>query len=219
MSKLIRQQERRFLPTQQVMVDVRADGRKVIAGYAAVFYDGTEATEYELWPGLRERVAPTAFNNAIAQNADVLGLFNHNSSLVLGRTKPGTMRLSVDSKGLRYEIDPGETTVAKDLMVNLERKEVTGSSFGFIADEVKWTRGKDFDIRELISVQLFDVGPVTFPAYAGTDAGVRGGAVRAIDSEQVREAWEKWRGGDAAPSVERDARNRRARLVEIGAAD
>ena len=79
----------------------------MISGYAAVFYDGTPETEFELWDGAVERVFPEAFK-AVGES-DVMALFNHQPSLVLGRSGAKTLRLAVDKKGLRYEIDPGET--------------------------------------------------------------------------------------------------------------
>lgn len=160
-----------------VKLEQRADGKPLITGYAAVFYDGTGPTEYEMYSDMIERIAPGAFDDAIKTD-DVRGLFNHDPNELLGRNISGTMKLIADQKGLRYEIDPGETTVAKDVLEHLRRGDVTGSSFGFQAVETRWTDikkpdGKDVSIRELLKVRLYDVGPVTFPAYTGSLAGVR----------------------------------------------
>jgi len=179
--------ERRFTKKSNVKIEKRADGQQVIVGYAAVFYDpGNPGTEYELWPAgggharAVERIMPGAFDRAIRED-DVRGLFNHEPNLVLGRTG-GTMNLSADSKGLRYEIIPPDNTIGRDLIVSIQRGDISGSSFSFIADVVNWRTTPDDEIREIQSVNpLFDVGPVTYPAYEATTTGLR-------DSAEVDEA-------------------------------
>ena len=168
--------ETRFA-SEPVSVEKREGKGSVITGYAAVFYDGTSKTEFKMAPGLVERMMPTAFDEAM-QTEDVRGLFNHSPAVVLGRTKAGTMTLTKDTKGLRYEIEMPETTAAKDLAISLARGDVTGSSIAFNVRGQAGQRvlqdadGKTF-IRELHNVSLRDVGPVTFPAYDATSAGVR----------------------------------------------
>ena len=171
--------ETRFLlcDSCEVIIEDRGEGKQpVITGYAAVFYDGTKNTEYQLWPGAVERVMPGAFAKSVGD--DVRATFNHDPSLILGRTKKGkTLRLSVDDKGLRYEIDPPDTQAGRDLMTSLKRGDVTGSSFSFAVDGAageNWTKdGSGNQVRELRLVKLFDVGPVTFPAYKLTQASAR----------------------------------------------
>ena len=82
----------------------------MIEGYAAVFYDGTERTEFRLGPNMVERIHPGAFDEAFRDD-DVVALFNHDQSLIIGRRSAGTLRLSLDARGARYEIDEGETTI------------------------------------------------------------------------------------------------------------
>ena len=157
-----------------VACEERAEGeagsKTVISGYAAVFYDGTPGTEYELVPGVAERIMPGAFSQAL--RSDVRGLFNHDPTNVLGRTEAGTMRLSVTKRGLRYTIDPPDTQMARDLMTSIRRGDVSGSSFGFRVTEEEWVRDGDQEIVEIRGVQLHDVGPVTFPAYRATDSEI-----------------------------------------------
>lgn len=177
----MKQPERRFNSAAPVELRVDGDSKKIV-GTAAVYYDGTERTEYLLWDTKRERVVerimPGAFGKALERKDDTRGLFNHNPNQILGRTTAGTMQLSTTGIGLGYEIDPGDTSVARDVMEHLRRGDVTGSSFAFIADEERWTDTKDADgkwhsVREILSVTLFDVGPVTYPAYEATSSGVR----------------------------------------------
>ena len=179
--------QRRYLSraAHPIRIQERADGAlPLITGYAAVFYrDGDASTEYEMWPAdswggrIVERIMPTAFAKS-AREDDVRGLFNHDSHAVLGRTGAGTLRLSVDSVGLRYEIDPPDTQLARDLIQSLRRGDITGSSFAFMPRQTEFRDtiqdGKVVEtVVERHDVQLFDVGPVTFPAYAGATSGVR----------------------------------------------
>jgi len=146
-----------------------------IHGYAAIFYRaGDRSTQYQLWPGAVERIMPTAFNEALKRGDDVRALFNHDPNLVLGRTKAETLGLAVDQIGLRYEITPIDTSVYRDLVRRLQRGDVDGSSFSFAVEAEEWRVEGDLEIRELHGVKLFDVGPVTFPAYQATSSGVRG---------------------------------------------
>lgn len=169
--------ERRFTDhnTARLSVEQRDDGkRSVIAGYGAVFYSASDAgTEYRLWDDFRERIMPGAFDRALRDRHDVRGLFNHDANQLLGRSAAGTMRLSVDQTGLRYEIDLPDTQLGRDLRELLERGDITGSSFAFAATRVVWIEERDLTIRQVEEVDLYDVGPVTFPAYEATTAGVR----------------------------------------------
>jgi len=171
--------ERRFLAAgpARVGIETREDGGTRIVGYAAVFYDGTPDTEFKLWDDCIERIMPGAFDEALAQGQDVRALFNHNPDYVLGRTRSGTLSLSVDAVGLRYEITTPDTQVARDLMTVIGRGDVSGSSFAFFPAKIEWeTEGED-EIRKIISATLDggDVSPVTYPAYEATTTGVRDG--------------------------------------------
>ena len=144
-------------------------GAPMIAGHAAVFDSPSE----EMY-GFVETIAPGAFAKTL-KDADVRALFNHDPSLILGRSTAGTLRLAEDKTGLAIEIDPPDTQVARDLLVSMERGDVTQMSFGFrtVIDQWEFKDGAEPDLRTLIEVELFDVSPVTFPAYPDTDVAVR----------------------------------------------
>jgi len=164
--------ERRAIKTE-VRVS-RIDGASKIVGYASVFYDkDDDGTEFEIFEGFVERIMPGAFDRAIRERDDVRALFNHAPDNMLGRTEPGTLRLSVDRRGLRYEIDLGNTIIAKDVAEHIERGDVTGSSFSFAVTDQETRTEDEVDIREITGVRLFDVGPVTYPAYEATTTGTR----------------------------------------------
>lgn len=136
-------------------------------GYAAVFNSLSEDLG-----GFVERIAHGAFAKTI-QDADVRALWNHDPNHVLGRNKSGTLRLAEDSRGLEYEVDAPDTQVARDLATSMERGDVSQSSFGFSKVRDDWgVTERDYPLRTLEEVRLFDVSPVTFPAYEAASSGV-----------------------------------------------
>ncbi|VTR90821.1 peptidase u35 : Marine sediment metagenome DNA, contig: S01H1_L03343 (Fragment) OS=marine sediment metagenome GN=S01H1_10112 PE=4 SV=1: HTH_17: Peptidase_U35 [Gemmata massiliana] len=155
---------------------LRADGTGagILTGYAAVFYDGTDGTEYELSTNTYERVSRSAFARDLSARADVVASFNHNVDLLLGRTASGTLRLSVDSRGLRYELDIPNTTLGRDVAELARRGDLRGSSFQFVTRTEKRYEDGGRTIRELTDVQLIELGPVWCPAYSGTSTGLSG---------------------------------------------
>jgi len=144
------------------------DGEMVIEGYFAVFNK-----EIELWPGAYEEIAPTAFDKTLSN--DIRALINHDTRLVLGRNKAGTLELKTDSRGLwgRIKINPNDTD-AVNLYERVKRGDVDQCSFGFnILSE-------DTDYREdgtvkwrITEVDLHEVSVVTFPAYEDTGVQAR----------------------------------------------
>ena len=160
------------------------DGQKVIAGYFAVFN-----SETELWPGAYESISEEAFDSTLSN--DIRALTNHEATLVLGRNKAGTLKLSKDSRGLGGEISINEKdTDALNLYERVKRGDVDQCSFGFnILDEetewrddgtVKWT------IRK---VDLHEVSVCTFPAYEETGVQARH---REVEQHRERQA-QQWR--------------------------
>ncbi len=169
--KQITNAETRFIFGQLASIELREqDTKPVITGYAAVFYDGMENTEYQLWDGAKERIMPGAFDDAV-KNDDVRALFNHDVNFVLGRNKSGTLTLQIDERGLKYIIDPPDTQQARDIIEVIKRGDVSGSSFSFMPSSQQWITEDDMDIRVISKVKLYDVGPVTFPAYEATTSG------------------------------------------------
>lgn len=209
--------ERRYLPRSlhPVKIETRADGTKAITGYAAVFYDPARAgTQYQLWEDTIERIMPGAFDRAL-QEDDCRALFNHDPNCVMGRTKSGTCRLSIDAVGLRYEIEPADTQISRDVQTWLDRGDIDGSSFSFNTTDVSWRSETDpatkreTYIREIRGVTLFDVGPVTFPAYEATSAECHG-LRSAEDAGEARKAYDAFRRGR-----DQAARQARARAIEV----
>jgi HK97 family phage prohead protease len=140
-----------------------------MGGYAAVFDSPSEDM------GWTEEIDPNAFDNVLSTNPDVRCLFNHRADNLLGRTSAGTLRLSVDARGLSYDCDLPNTQCGRDVAALMERKDITGSSFGFICARDQWTDNADGTItrRILEFDSLLDVSPVTYPAYTATSSGMR----------------------------------------------
>ena len=149
-------------------LELRSDGEPVeLVGHAAVFNQIGDGGWF------KEKIDPGAFKDSIPVD-DIRALINHNPGFVLGRNMSGTLTLKEDEEGLAVRILPPNTQYAKDLIVSIDRGDITQMSFGFITLEDKWEEKKDeIPIRTLVKVKLFDVSPVTFPFYEGTDIALR----------------------------------------------
>lgn len=143
------------------------DGNRLV-GHAAVFGQMTQLA------GGYEEIVAGAFTEAL-KGSDVRALVNHDPSMVLGREAAGTLRLSEDKEGLRFEVDLPDTSYASDLRELVRRGDVTGASFGFIPGKDDYRTAPDGkQIRTHTSVaRLIDVSPVTFPAYEGAGVALR----------------------------------------------
>jgi len=170
------ERERRFVPVERAGIEAREDedGKRMLRGTAAVFYDGTPETEYELFEGVVERIMPGAFDGVVDDDGDTVALFNHNPDNVLGRESNGTLSLRVTKRGLEYDIDSPDTTGGRDVYALVQRGDVKGSSFSFRVKGEAWRKEDDQEVRELLEIEpLYDVGPVTYPAYEATSVSAR----------------------------------------------
>lgn len=161
------------------------DGALYIEGYFAVFN-----SNYEICPGITESIAPGAFSSALG--GDVRALANHDTTLVLGRTKAGTLELREDGHGLwgRIAINR-EDTDAMNLYRRVQRGDVDQCSFGFdIGKETQEFRDDGSAHWTILTVEtLYEVTVATFPAYEATSVSARAAA-----TEQARERQAKtWR--------------------------
>lgn len=154
-----------------VVTELRAKGGSTprITGHAAVFNQLSEDLG-----GFREKIAPGAFTDTI-QDGDIRALWNHDPNFPLARTKSKTLRLKEDDEGLAIDADLPDTSYARDLIISIERRDVDQMSFGFMVlpDGQKWRLEDGGIVRILTKVELFDVSPVTFPAYPQTDVSAR----------------------------------------------
>lgn len=146
------------------------DGKPRIEGYAAVFGQLSDDLG-----GFREVIMPGAFADTL-QRDDQRALWNHETGKVLGRRKAGTLELAEDTTGLRFTIYPPDTQTGRDALELVRRGDVDQMSFAFSAElnDQTWQQEEERGlIRSLRRVQLYEVSPVTFPAYPQTSAAVR----------------------------------------------
>lgn len=152
----------------------------MITGYAAVFNRLSQNLG-----GFVEEVDPGAFTETLQRTErNITGLANHNVDWLLGTTMSGTLRISVDGTGLPYEVDLDMTDPdAQRIAAKVAKRKMLGSSFSFRAIEDAWsTTEQGFPLRRLLAVELFDVGPVTNPAYLDTQADGMSVALRSLST-------------------------------------
>lgn len=160
--------ERRFLPKTEVRIVPSDAGPGKLVGTAAV-YD----TLSEDLGGFHEIIKPGTFTESL-KTADVRCLIDHNSSLLLGRNKSGTLRLLDSATGLNIEDDLPNTSYALDLVAVMGRGDLTGMSFGFHVLEDCWEAdAQGRMIRTVTKADIFDVSAVTYPAYVDTKIALR----------------------------------------------
>jgi HK97 family phage prohead protease len=158
----------------QIRADEDEDQPIRISGLGAVFYNENDpGTEYELYPGVVERVMPTAFDEL---EEDIISTYNHDVNQLLGRTRSGTLRLKVTPQGLTYETEINrDDPTAMGVYAKVKRGDVDGSSIWFYIESE--TRIEDEAnnrvIYEINKVRLKEVGPVAMPAYQATTSEVR----------------------------------------------
>lgn len=216
----------------QKRADAPADALPNIVGLAAVYYNSSDpaGTQYQLWDNYFERILPGAFDRAVKED-DVRALQNHDPRLLLGRTSAGTLQLELTSEGLGYTITPPPTQAGRDTVTSLERGDLDGSSFAFniSAGGVEWTEervkvaGNEITIyiRNIKAVDLYDVGPVTYPAYLATSAGTRSPRMfleRRSDSPEVKaieDEFKAWRTALAVPDYDKLRRERELQMAEL----
>lgn len=168
------------------VVEVRAEGETPhVSGYAALFN-----TETVIGSWFREQIAPGAFTRAVKDD-DVRALFNHDPNYVLGRTTNDTLTLKEDKRGLFYDVtlntdDPS----AMSVRAKIQRGDVSGSSFGFTVEADEWDESEvkagKLPLRTITRASLYDVSPVTYPAYPTTTVSARSKAEAAREAAQVQ---------------------------------
>jgi len=174
--------ERRFVEAPvaiQERAEGSADANSGIEGYALKFNKTTSIGDW-----FREEILPGALDGVL--NDDVRCLFNHNPDMVLARSVngTGTLKLSVDETGLKYRYETPNVSYAKDLEENIRLGNVSQSSFGFSIDEQNWIeRDGELPLRQITKLKrLYDVSPVTYPAYQDTSV-----AKRSLDAFKTNE--------------------------------
>lgn len=189
------------------------DELPAIEGYAAVYFDPWDAgSEYRLFEGAVERITRGAFDKTI-KTSDVRSCYNHDESQLLGRSKAGTLELWTDDKGLRYRVKPTDTTTYRDVVAHMRAGNIDGSSFMFAVPKggEEWRSEGGVDVRYLRQVDLFECGPVSWPAYTSATSGIRS----AEDGEEARQSHESWKAQQDQERIDREKQLREIRLREV----
>ncbi len=155
----------RSFTLSDIKLEKRSNGDlPIIKGLAAVF--GKWSSDLG---GFKERIAPGAFKKSLEEN-DIRALINHDPNLLIGRNKANTLELRETPEGLAVKITPPDTQAARDLVENLRLGNMNQMSFGFKVIKDSWAdSGAE---RTLHEVKLYDISPVTFPAYEQTKVGL-----------------------------------------------
>jgi len=177
----VSRETRQMRSFQSDLVTRSEQDEMIIEGYFSVFN-----SETELWPGAYEEIAPEAFDNTLSN--DIRALINHDTGAVLGRTKPGTLQLKVDSRGLwgSIKINPNDSD-AVNLYERVKRGDVDQCSFGFRILSEDTDFRDDGTIKWRINeVDLHEVSVVTFPAYGDTGVQARKAEVAQHQERQMQ---------------------------------
>lgn len=184
--------EKRFI-NEGIQIESRSkdDGttEDIITGYGIVFE--SESRIMGGWYPFIETVNREALNGVDLK--EVVATFNHNFDNILARADAGTLKLSIDKRGLKYEFTAPNTTYGRDLVENLKNGNVRGSSFMFTTKKDAWIeeKGEDVARREILEIdQFIEVGPVTMPAYPDTTAAKRS-YEQAIEERQHKVDYDK----------------------------
>lgn len=171
--------ELRAAPMTDATVSEAKNGDLLFEGYAAVYEQDSEPMVVRSGGQLRKFVEQNvagSFDKVLATNPDVrlLGL-NHDENHVLARTKSGTLDLESNRRGLLTKARVAPTTYAHDLRMSVERGDVDAMSYGFEAAEDAWDETDPLLARRSVIDyrMLYDVSPVTFPAFRQTEAAFR----------------------------------------------
>lgn len=158
--------EMRYLPIQDMQIRKATEGSDTmtVEGYAVKFNERSLLLYGEFY----EKVARGAFSKSLEENT-IKGLWNHDTNLVLGSTKSGTLRLKEDDVGLHFELDLPNNETGRNALESINRGDVDGVSFGFYVRDNTWEYLKDEDVYEriLLDINLFEISPTPFPAYEG----------------------------------------------------
>lgn len=119
--------------------------------------------------GFVEILKPGCFQKTIKDGYNVRALYQHNESVILGAVKNSTLQLNDSEEALEAEIKLPDTSEARDVFNLIKDGYITNCSFGFRSIKDEWNvTDKGHQERTIIEAQLYEISPVTFPAYEMT---------------------------------------------------
>jgi HK97 family phage prohead protease len=180
---------------------LRSGAERKIKGYPILFNELSQDLG-----GFRERILP----DAISFDPDIRADFNHSPDFILGRRAAGTLKLTIDARGVHMEADPPHTTWADDLLISMDRGDIDQGSFAFrvLPGGQQTTEENGETVRTLSKILVRRVSVVSDPAYTGTSVQVRN-RTNASKQPEARITLLRMESGDVA-----ELRKRRQRLLE-----
>lgn len=169
------------------------DGKRTITG--SIKYN-TESAEMRDWADdiFVEEIDKEAFKDSISSR-NVVALWSHDTSQILGNTKAGTLRLTNMETELRFELDIPDTQAGNDAWTLIKRGDVDGVSFGMKVRKAKWSSEKRGDKRiykrTILNAELFEISPVAFPAYPANEVSARGLEEFKREEQRAADQYEK----------------------------
>lgn len=157
-----------------------------IEGYAIVF----NSLSNDLG-GFREIIEPTAIDDELIKNSDIVCLKNHNiKEGILARSYHGrgSLKLEIDEHGLHYSFDAPHTQFGDEVLEMVKRGDIAKCSFAFVCGEDVWNKDEKTGeyIRHVKKIKnLYDVSLVYHPAYEETEAIAD---TRGLDELKAQEA-------------------------------
>lgn len=162
------------------------DNMPVIEGYINKF---NERSQYM---GFYEYVDSRAFDKTLAEGNNIMALYDHDSSKILGSTRSGSLTLSVDEVGLRFSLKPNmSVSYAKDVVELVRSGDLAGASFGFTVSDDDWEEKDGEYHRTLKEINLFEVTLTAFPAYVSSEVHSRSFDVFKENQEELRKSEQK----------------------------
>ncbi|HCM64158.1 MAG TPA: HK97 family phage prohead protease [Morganella sp. (in: Bacteria)] len=144
-----------------------------------------------LWDEFTEQFAPDAFKASLQSGNDVRALYEHDHTNLLGRTTSGTLQLSEDTTGLRFELTPPDTQLGRDVLALVERGDIDGMSFGFRAIKDQWDIGQEPYVRTVLEAELREITVTSIPAYpdSGVEIAKRSLTAAKPPADGLRDRW------------------------------
>ncbi|PHM51773.1 HK97 family phage prohead protease [Xenorhabdus sp. KK7.4] len=144
-----------------------------------------------LWDEFVEQFSPNAFSASLVASADVRALYEHDHMNLLGRTTSGTLQLSEDTTGLRFELTPPDTQLGRDVLALVERGDISGMSFGFRAVKDQWNTSQTPYIRTVLEAELREITITSLPAYPESGVEIAKRSLNAVKpcNADLRHYW------------------------------
>lgn len=154
---------------------IEGEESRHVEGYAMLFDVESE------YLGFYEVIERGAITQELVDSCDIFATFNHDTNKIFARSNKGegSLKLTVDDKGLKYEFEAPHTALGDELLEYLKRGDINKSSFAFSIDPnddnaETWESKDGVYFRTIHKIkELYDCSPVWQPAYSATSVSKR----------------------------------------------